>query len=182
MNRLIKIFKPLLWLLLLALFIVITLPKEQLYYKLEQTILKKNEIVLYDEKVSNKLLSLNIKDTMISYKKIDAGYLQELNIFSLLFYTDITVKNLKVNKSIQNIIPADIKQLNIKHSILMPHLINLDGELKMGTLSAQANLFSRKINVTLEVKDRISSSEKRLLNFMKKSKTQKGVYTYEYSF
>lgn len=182
MNKLMKFLKPLIWIVAIAFFIIATLPKEQLYFKLEQTILKNNEIIIYDETTTNSLLSLKIKDAMISYKGIDAAYLQNLNIFSVLFFTKIDLKSLKINKSIQNIIPANINKLEILHNIFMPHLVDINAELKVGTLVGEVNLLNKTINLKLEVKGKIEPSERRVLNFMEKSKTQKGVYTYEYSF
>ncbi len=182
MNKLYKILKPLIWLVLLIFTVVATLPKANLYYKLEEY-LKAESLIIYDEEVSSSLFSINIDNGIINYKGIDGAYFKNLELTTGLVYNNLKLEKLKVNKNLQSLIPTNIDILNIKYSILNPIKVTITGKTQLGNLNGNINLIQRKINLQLNPTKVLNSTQKRLLSFMKyEKKSNKGVYTYEYSY
>ena len=64
--------------------IIILMPKQELYYKLEEE-LAKHEIILNEEEIDEGLFSLKLKQVTVYFKGIDVatiGIINELSILS----------------------------------------------------------------------------------------------------
>ena len=104
--------------------LLIFLPKENLYYfALEK--LAEDKIELTNTKVQDKYISLILENTNIKYEKIKVGSIENIEIKSLLFQTNIIIDNLKVQKSLKKFMPYDMKSIKIIHSILNPLVIDI---------------------------------------------------------
>ena len=134
--------------------LLIFLPKENLYYfALEK--LAEDKIELTNIKVQDKYISLVLENTNIKYEKIKVASIENIEIKSLLFQTNIIIDNLKVQKSLKKFMPYDMKSIKIIHSILNPLVIDIK-------LSKQFNI-----------------KNKELMKYL--TKTEDG-YRYEYKF
>ncbi|MGM0519367.1 MAG: hypothetical protein ACQERD_06970 [Campylobacterota bacterium] len=182
MSKLYKILKPFIWLLLLLATIIVTLPKANLYYKLEEY-LKQKDVIVHDESVNSSLFGFSVDNGIINYKQIDGAYFKSLDITTALVYNKIDLTNLRVNKNLQRLIPTNIDSLQIKYTILNPIKVDIKGTTQLGYITGYINLYEKRAFVKLEPKRALNSSQKRLINFMKYEKiSNKGVYTYEYSY
>ena len=134
--------------------LLIFLPKENLYYfALEK--LAEDKIELTNTKVQDKYISLILENTNIKYEKIKVASIENIEIKSLLFQTNIIIDNLKVQKSLKKFLPYDMKSIKITHSILNPLVIDI------------------KLSKQFKIKN------KELMKYL--TKTEDG-YRYEYKF
>lgn len=134
--------------------LLVFLPKENLYYFVLQK-LSEQSIDVTNTSVEDKYLGLSLKNSNIKYEKIDVATVDSIVVKSLLFKTNITIDNLKVQKSLKQFLPYDLDYIKITHSILNPLVIDI------------------KLSKQFEIKN------KKVMNYL--TKTENG-YRYEYKF
>lgn len=184
MSSLMKLLKSIFFILAIFVFFLGTLPKENLYFKLEE-LLSKYDIVVYDESLNSSLNSLEIKNGIINYKQIDGAFFQDIKFTLNGFSNSLSIKNLKVNQSLKNFIPADINSMKISHSIFNPIYIDIVANSKIGDFIGYVQLLENRVYIEFNARKNLSSKEStflKTLNFKKKSNSNKGVYVYEYKY
>ena len=80
--------------LMLWFSILLFMPKAELYYTIEQS-LAKQDIKLNEKSIEEGLFSLTLKDVTVYVKGIALANIEELDFFTLLFYSSLEVTNLK---------------------------------------------------------------------------------------
>ncbi len=148
------ILKRLTIFILFVYMLLVFLPKENLYYFVLQK-LSEQSIDVTNTSVEDKYLGLSLKNSNIKYEKIDVATVDSIVVKSLLFKTNITIDNLKVQKSLKQFLPYDLDYIKITHSILNPLVIDI------------------KLSKQFEIKN------KKVMNYL--TKTENG-YRYEYKF
>ena len=184
MNKLIKFLKIIFFVVLTFVIFIATLPKENIYYKIEEQLLK-SDLIIYDEAVNSSLNSLTIKNGIINYKGIDGATFRTITLNINIFSNDLIIKNLKTNQSLQNLIPTSFDEIKISYSILKPTKILLKAKSKIGNVDGNIDLTISKLSLSFEPRKNLSNNEKNMIKFMKYKKTansKKGVYTYEYNY
>jgi len=124
---------------LFLLFLIVLAPKQELYYKLEHE-LKKNDIIISDEKFKANPFGFTITDANIYFKGLKVANFKSLDLKIFYLYDRLEAKNIKVDKSIRDIgrgaIPIEsIDNLVIKFSILKPYKISLEANGSFGDAS-----------------------------------------------
>ena len=155
-------------------------PKENLYYQAE-ALLKRENIIISDEKVKDRGFSLELSDAKIyAMDGIQVARFEELTLRLLLAYNTLQVTNIELSSVAAKFIPTHVDHLNVKYTLLDPLHIKAEALGDFGKVSAVINLKTRLIHLKLEpsrlMKSRYSSS----MRMLKKSK--QGAYTYEYHF
>jgi len=155
--------------------LLVFMPKQELYFTLEKE-LAKQDIEINEQNIEEGVFSLNLIKPVIYVKGIKIATLEKINIFTLLFYTNINVKSLLLNESLKSYAPEKIDIANISHSILKPFYVNIEAEGSFGILEGDANLNERKLRLNFtETTKEIDSIRSNL------KKDEKGLY-YETSF
>ena len=151
------------------------MPKQELYFTLEKE-LAKQDIEINEQKIEEGLFSLNLINSEVYIKGIKIASIEKINIFTLLFTTNIHIKSLVLEDSLKSFAPEKIDMANLSHSILSVFNITIDGEGSFGLLSGNVNLKENTLRIdfreTTKELDSIKSNLK---------KDDKGLY-YETSF
>lgn len=105
--------------------LLIFLPKENLYYFLLEK-LKAENVEIVNSAIKDKHISLNIYDTNVKYKKTDVATVKNIEVKSLLFQTNIDIKDIKIQKSLKKFFPYDMEYIRIEHNILNPLVIDIE--------------------------------------------------------
>lgn len=129
--------------------VVMFMPKSNLYYKLEEELSKK-DIKLNEKLIDDGLFSLTIKDVDIYIKGINIASIQKIELFTLLFYTHISIDAVGLDKSLKNIIAQDIEKSNIYHSVLSPMNLTLDINSSIAQITGLVDLRTRKVRLDVE--------------------------------
>ncbi len=129
--------------------VVMFMPKSNLYYKLEEELSKK-DIKLNEKLIDDGLFSLTIKDIDIYIKGINIASIQKIELFTLLFYTHISIDAVGLDKSLKNIIAQDIEKSNIYHSVLSPMNLTLDINSSIAQITGLVDLRTRKVRLDVE--------------------------------
>lgn len=154
--------------------IIILMPKQEIYYKLEE-ILDGYEIRLNEEKKSEGFFSLNLKGVTVYVKGINVATIDEVNLFSLLFYSSVELRSLLVDESLSAIIPRETTSAILRHSILSPLDISVAASGSFGALTGNIDLNERTVHLDF--------NESKTLQMLKPTlkKSDKG-WVYETSF
>jgi len=166
--------KSVLVLLVTWLAIVILMPKQEIYYKLEEA-LDSYEIRLNEEKKSEGLFSLNLKGVTVYVKGINVATIDEVNFFTLLFYSSVELRSLLVDDSLKTMIPQETTSAVLEHSILSPLDVSVMASGSFGALTGNIDLNERTVHLDF--------NESKNIQMLKPSlkKSEKG-WVYETSF
>jgi len=154
--------------------LLVFMPKRELYYQLEKE-LAKEEIIISGEKIEEGWFSLTLKEPSVYVKGIKIATIEEIDIFTLLFYTKVELKTLLLDKSLKAIAPQHTEYIVLSHSLLSPLQVLLDAQGEFGAIKGYADLRKRKMSL-----DFIEAKEIGIIKSQLK-KDEKG-WHYERSF
>ena len=158
--------------------LILFAPKESFYYLLEQN-LKKFDVIISNEKLENKMLSLNIRNLDISVKGIKSLKIKKANIEILGLYNAVELQNMQLSSLVENYLPAKINKVDIYYTILHPLQLKVNGYGKFGDARVVVNILEKKATLILKPSKVMFSKYRNSLRALKKSKN--GEYTYEKS-
>ncbi|HIP44140.1 MAG TPA: hypothetical protein EYG93_02235 [Sulfurospirillum arcachonense] len=129
------------------------MPKSELYYRAEKA-LAKQDIKLNEKSIEEGLFSLSVKKVTVYIKGIPLINIEELNVFTLLFYTSLSIEDLIVDEALHAKIPSHTKELHIKHQLFRPMTLTLDANGSFGEIVGNIDLAQRTIHIDfVETKD-----------------------------
>ena len=154
--------------------IIVLMPKQEFYYKLEE-VLAKHEIMLNEEEISEGLFSLNLKQVTVYFKGINVATIEEIKLATLLFYSCIELRALKVDDSLKTMVPQNTEKAVATYSILSPLEVLVDASGSFGAMSGSIDLSERNV--------RLDFNESKNIQMLKPQlrKDEKG-WVYETSF
>ena len=155
--------------------LLLFMPKEELYFALEKE-LKNYGVVINEERIESGLLSLNLINAHVYVKGIEVAKIEKVNIFSLLFTSNINIKSLILDDSLKSFAPQHIDVANISYTVFSPMHVSIEAKGSFGALEGDVDLKTHTLRIdftktTAEI-DIISANLK---------KDEKGWY-YETSF
>ena len=133
-------------LLLIWFVLVLFMPKEEIYFKIEQELVK-NDIELNEESRSEGIFSLSLKNVTVYVKGIPLITVEEIDFFTLLFYTSIHFETLMIDESLKEMTPTEIEDLRISQSILAPLNLRVKVEGPFGEARGSVNLSNRMVHM-----------------------------------
>lgn len=129
------------WLAILAF-----MPKQELYYTLEEA-LAKYEIELNEENISEGLFSLNLEQVSVYFKGIKVATIKEVNLYTFLFYSNMELQSLHMDDSLKSMVPQDTKEAILSHSILSPVEVLVEANGSFGLMSGHIDLAQRRVHL-----------------------------------
>ncbi|MDD3592930.1 MAG: hypothetical protein PHO65_09825 [Sulfurovum sp.] len=133
-------------LVVLWLAVIMMMPKQELYYLLEQELSKK-DIQISSEKISEGWFTLSIKEPSIYVKGIKVATIEEIDIFTLLFYTRASLKGLLLDSSLERFAPKEIEQVAATYSVIAPFDVAISGNGVFGDAEGSANLKENQLKL-----------------------------------
>jgi hypothetical protein len=134
------------FLLVLWFAILFFMPKQELYYKAEELLLKQ-DIKINEKSIEEGLFSLTLLDAKVFVKGIELATVEKIEFFTLLFYTKVDVNNLILDASLKNIAPTNIDKVEIAHAIWNPLNVAFDAQGPFGNVNGQASLLERHMRL-----------------------------------
>jgi hypothetical protein len=155
--------------------LLIFMPKQELYFTLEKE-LAKQDIEINEQSIDEGVLSLNLIKPVIYVKGIKIATIEKINIFTLLFNTNINVKALILDDSLKSFAPEKVDVANISYSLFSPFKVHIEAKGSFGNIDGYANLTERNLRLDFtETTKELGSIRSNL------KKDEKGLY-YETSF
>jgi len=126
--------------------VLLFMPKTELYYTLEKT-LAKQDIKLNEKSIDEGLFSLTLKDVTVYVKGIALAHIEELDFFTLLFYSSLTVDKLEVDEALHAKVPALTKEASFTHSIFSPLSLSVDANGSFGAIDGEIKLMNKELRI-----------------------------------
>lgn len=133
-------------LFLIWFILILFMPKEEVYFKVEQE-LAKYDIAINEESRSEGIFSLDLKNVTIYAKGIPLVTVEEVSFFTLLLYHCIELKEIYIDESLKSMTPTEIENLRISHGIWSPLHLSLGAEGVFGEAVGSVDLEDRKIRL-----------------------------------
>jgi hypothetical protein len=152
------------------------LPKENLYYLLEQNLEKKG-VVFNDEKLKDKGFQLEVRDSALFYKGVGSADIGKIRFDFFLLYNAVVLKEIKLSSIAQTFMPLYVNRVDFRYSIFNPLRIRGKARGEFGEADIFLHLLEKKITVVLSPSEIMLQKYKNSLKKFKKS--QDGEYVYE---
>ncbi|RRS31372.1 MAG: hypothetical protein P794_04115 [Epsilonproteobacteria bacterium (ex Lamellibrachia satsuma)] len=154
--------------------LLVFMPKQELYYKLEKELLKK-EIKINEKSIEEGLFSLTVKQASVYVKGINVATIEKITFFTLLFYTKIELDSLLLDDSLKAMAPQQTDKAILTYTILSPLKARINAEGSFGVVEGSVDLRERKLHLDFNETKEIGMFRGQL------KKEKKGWY-YETSF
>ncbi len=163
----------------IALFIIwfgllVFMPKQEMFYKLEKE-LEKQEIKINEKSLEEGLFSLKVKEASVYVKGIPLATIEEITLFTLLFYTKVELHSLLLDDSLKGMVPQHMDRAILSHSIISPSMAAMYAQGSFGTVEGNIDLKERVLRLDFNGTKEIEMIKSQL------KKDEKGWY-YETSF
>jgi len=173
-----KLFKVLVLFILFFSFLIIFLPKEKVFFYALNALSKKN--ILFKSYIfEDKPYSFYLKDSNIYYKNIQALKIQDFSLNTYIVYNKLIINGIKVDDSLKQFVPSNIKNVNIKYSVLNPLFIDIDIYSKEFKVKGYIDILQEKLVLNLNVSKMFKKQYPKLLRQIKYDNKTKE-YKYEY--
>lgn len=126
--------------------IVVLMPKQELYYKLEEA-LDGYEIQLNEKTLEEGWFSVTLKDVTVYAKGIDVATIKEVKLSTFLFYSRIALESLHLDDTLKRMVPQKTDKAVIVHSVLSPLDVSIEASGSFGAMAGRANLKERKVRL-----------------------------------
>lgn len=160
---------------LFILFLWLFAPKQELYYLLEKS-LKKSDIIISNEQLTDTWFGLNVHNADIYVKGINIAKATDLQLNLFFFYNTITIENIEMDASLQNVAPKTIDVLKATYTVTNPLQVQVESLGSFGTMKGAMTLLDRKVKLLFPVAKDINAFQK----FLKKDK--QGGWYYETNY
>jgi hypothetical protein len=171
------LFKTFLVFSIFYLTLIFTLPKTEIWYKVEE-LLFKDEVIIDNEKINENILSLNLSNGIIFFQSLEIAKFQTNSIFLALFYNSIKIKNFHFGVDTANFQNLFFDVLNINYSIFSPTSIYISGNGNFGTLKGVFHIKDNQIDILINPSEIL----KKKRSIMKNLKKHKKGYIYNAKF
>ncbi len=129
--------------------ILIFMPKQKIYYTLEHELLKQ-DIKINEKSIEEGIFSLKITDAKVYAKGIEIANIDEINFFTLLFYSNVTIYSIVIDDYLKSYTPGDIDKVITMHSVLSPFeaFLTISGDFGIAEGVIDMNNRDLRINIT----------------------------------
>jgi len=153
---------------------ILLMPKVALYYKLEEQ-LHMQDIALNEEVIEEGLFTLELKNVSVYVKGIPLAHIEDVTIFTLLFYSSIEVKGLEMDDSLKNMVPKETEEALLQHFVWDPFSLAVEAVGSFGAAQGSIDLKERNVHLDFNESKHIQMLKPKL------QKSEKG-WVYETSF
>ena len=126
--------------------LLIFMPKMEIYHTVEKA-LEKKDIKLNEVSIDEGLFSLTLKDVTIYVKGIALVHVDEMDFFTLLFYSSLDLSNLQVDEALHNKVPSSLTEAVFTHNVITPFTVSIDANGSFGAIAGTFNSMNNDIRI-----------------------------------
>ena len=146
-----QMVKKILLVIVVVLFsLVIFAPKRELYYLLENRLMK-YDIIINNEDIEEGLFLLHINHPDIYVKGIELVNIDKIDILSLLFYNTIEVDGIATDRSLKKLMPAKVTTIKATYQIVDPLKVAISVAGDFG--KADGYLYIKENKIRLDISE-----------------------------
>jgi hypothetical protein len=126
--------------------LLLFMPKKEIFYTLERN-LEAQGVQINEKEIDEGLFSLNLIDATIFYKGVKVATVEKINIFTLLFTTNIHISTLELDDALKAFAPQKIDSADITQLLFAPYTLNITALGSFGEMKGLADLKSGKLRL-----------------------------------
>jgi len=126
--------------------LLVFMPKQELYFTLEKALVK-HDIEINEQNIEEGVFSLNLTNPVIYVKGIKIASIEKINISTFIFTTNINIKLLMLDDSLQSFVPEKIDDANISYSLFSPFKVNIEAKGSFGLINGHINLNEKSLRL-----------------------------------
>jgi hypothetical protein len=172
-----RLFKILLIVVVFFVSLICLLPKENLYYFVLEN-LQKQKVLVNSQSLQSKCFSFGALDSTVQYDGIEAVSIKKINIKLYIVQTKLELYNISIDNSLKNILPSEIKKLEIYHSIINPVEVIIKAKLAGAKAYGVFNIVTNTLVLNIDASNKFKRSYSKIIKNMKKQ--ENGEYQIEY--
>ncbi len=172
------LIKSILLVIVFFMALIVFMPKLNMYNLLEKNIAKEN-IIISGETKKEKVFGLTLNGLELYYDSLYTSFIKRVDFTTFLLYSNINIKDIRVSKDFEKIVPSNIKEIDIKHSVLKFNILNIKAHGDFGDFKGELHIFDKKIVGELIPSKTMKFQYRKLL---REFKFKDGKYKYEFSF
>lgn len=150
-------------------------PKESLYFFVEQK-LEPFGVVIAQEKLEDKLFSLEVEDAILYAQKIEAAKVASTQITLLGLYNSIEVEGVVLASMVESFLPQKIENISVSYSLIDPLHVVIKANGEFGELDGGFALLDGELQLHLKPSKVMLTKYRSTLREFKKD--QNGEYNY----
>jgi len=175
----VKLLKFLAYILFFIFALIYFLPKQSLYYLAEQE-LEKQQVVLSNEEIVEKIFSLELQHSTLSYQSISSAEIAYIDIKLLAFYNLIIIHDINISSVASTFIPLNINSVEMKQTLLNPLNVVFKAQGEFGEAEGVFYILDKNVSLTLKPSSLMLKEYKSTLRELHKN--EKGEYQYDQTF
>ena len=154
--------------------VLVLMPKQELYYKLEQELATK-AIKINEKSIEEGWFSLTLRGLDVYAKGIKLASIEEVTLFTLLFYSKVDIHNLLLDESLKAMAPTKTEDAKLTHAIWSALTVQVEAQGSFAGLVGDVHLAEKTLRLDFNDSKAIEDMQSKL------KKDEKGWY-YEASF
>ena len=131
--------------------------------------------MLNEEEIDEGFFGLSLKNVNVYVKGINVAKIEEVNLFTVLFYSCVEVKGLQMDDSLKTMVPQETQKAVLRHSVMDPFSVSVEALGYFGSMTGKIDLNERKVHLDFNESKNIAMLKPQL------KKGEKG-WVYETSF
>ncbi len=171
-----KLIRLLSYTLFFLLALMYFMPKQNLYYFVEN-LLVPHAIILSSEEVVDKGFTLDVNHATLSLKSIESATIEQIHFKMFALYNAISFENITLSSAIKSLVPQHVAMAEISYTLFDPFFINASLSGEFGEAQARLQIFEKTVHIELVPSDKMLKEYKTTLQNM--SKTESGEYIYD---
>lgn len=175
----VKILKFLGYFFFFLLALMFFMPKVSAYYYAEQE-LHKHQVILSNEEIEDKGLSLSVNNIDVSFQAIETAKIESFDAKLFLVYNTLTLKNIELASIAASFFPVKVDNVTIKYTLLNPLKIVAHSSGEFGEAKAEVHLLDRNASALIKPSKLMLQKHRKTLSMMKKQAN--GEYAYVKTF
>ena len=168
----------LLWVAVVWGLILLFLPKKELYF-LGEEYLQQQKVTISGEEASDLGFGLRLQGGHLRVGDMAIADLNTTTLWLTLVYNRFEMSPFSLSADLAALLPSQVEQIRITHTIFLPHLIFLEASGAFGQASGRVNLLDRNLSIVLDAPGEVQSRYRQLFNQMQSS--EEG-FVYELAF
>jgi hypothetical protein len=126
--------------------LLLFMPKKEIFYTLERN-LEAQGVQINEKEIDEGLFSLNLIDATIFYKGVKVATVEKINIFTLLFTTNIHISTLELDDALKAFAPQKIDSADITQLLFAPYTLNITALGSFGEMKGLVDLKNGKLRL-----------------------------------
>ena len=173
-----KVLAFFVYILIAIFFVVVFLPKINLYYKAEE-LLHSKSVVITQESMNDSGLSFSISDAKLYYGDLYVAEFSSISLTTLILYNSLSVDSFTLSKDMKQFLPREMEGITIMYTPFNPLHVSLDASGEFGELEGDVDIATRHITLHLLASPMLT---KQSPFWLRKLKKVEGEYIYELNY